>query len=268
MMPESAQTWDLPLRQRANLSIRSDTVPVGLRLVEPDKSPRLELSGHDLDDVIVNVQTTNDGVRVTINRPKRAVLFGIVHAFDLQAIAYVPSGLRADVEAEFGGVDVSGLGQGELKLQTRAGPIQVEDIAGKLDLEAGAGSITVRRASGEIEAESDAGMISMSEVTGRVSAEADAGSITIRGLRGSIKAETKAGPIRLEIAGLEPGDHRAQTSMGPITVTLASELVVDVQARTTIGPVRNSVTAQPGSAVRLRLETDIGPIIVRAGGSA
>lgn len=45
----------------------------------------------------------------------------------------------------------------------------------------------------------------------------------------------------------------------------ASGLVVDVQAKTSIGPVRNSVTAQPGSAVRLRLETDIGPIIVREG---
>ena len=266
-MPEAAQTWDLPLRERASLVIRSDTVPVGLRLIEPGQSPRLELSGHDLDDVVVAVQSTADGVRVTINRPKRAVLFGVVHAFDLQAIAYVPSGLRADIEAEFGGVDASGLGQGDLKLQTRAGPIQVEDIAGRLDLEAGAGSITVRRASGEIEAESDAGMITVTDVTGRVSAEADAGSITIRGITGSVNAETKAGPIRLEIAGLEAGEHRAQTSMGPITVTLASGLVVDVRAKTTIGPVRNSVTAQPGSAVRLRLETDIGPIIVREGGS-
>lgn len=266
-MPEAVQSWDLPLREQATLSIRSDTVPVGLRLVEPGQSPRLELTGHDLDDVVVTVQSTADGVRVTINRPKRAVLFGLIHAFDLQAIAYVPSGLRADIEAEFGGVDVTGLGQGDLKLQTRAGPIQVEDIAGRLDLEAGAGSITVRRASGEIEAESDAGLISMADVTGNVSAEADAGSITIRGLRGSVKAETHAGPIRLEIAGLDAGEHRARTSMGPITVTLASSLVVDVQAKTSIGPVRNSVTAQPGSAVRLRLETDIGPIIVREGGS-
>ncbi|MGD9890729.1 MAG: DUF4097 domain-containing protein [Dehalococcoidia bacterium] len=264
-MPEAMQTWDLSLGDRAALSVRSDTVPVGLRPVEPGHVPRLELSGHDLSDVTVDVQTSGDGVRVTISRPKRAVLFGFTHAFDLRAIAYVPSGLRASVEAEFGGVDVAGLGQGDLKLQTRAGPIQVEDVAGRLDLEAGAGSITVRRGSGEIEAESDAGLISMADVTGRVSAEADAGSITIRGLRGSIKAETQAGPIRLEIAGLDAGDHRVETSMGPITVTLAAGLVVDVQARTTIGPVRNSVTAQPGSAVRLQLKTDIGPIIVREG---
>jgi hypothetical protein len=262
-MAEALQTWDLPLGEPAALSIRSDTVPVGLRLVEPGGSPRLELRGHDLSDVTVSVQSGGDGVRVDITRPKRAVLFGLTHAFDLQAVAFVPSGVRAGVEAEFGGVDASGLGRGDLRLRTRAGPIHVEGLTGRLDLEADAGSITVRQVSGEIKAESDAGLIAMTDVTGHVEAEADAGSITIRGLRGSLEAEAKAGPIRLEIAGLDAGKHRAQTSMGPITVTLAAGLVADVQARTTIGPVRNSVTAQPGAAARLRLETDIGPIIVR-----
>src|SRR5262249_17369171 len=102
----------------------------------------------------------------------------------------------------------------------------------------------------------------------RLKLAADAGSIRGHDVAGRIWAETQAGSIRLEITGLEPGEHRVRASMGQVRVDLAPGLEVRVESRASMGSSRVSYPSHQNASAWLRLSTEMGAIRVGEGTSA
>src|SRR5262249_60283398 len=116
-------------------------------------------------------------------------------------------------------------------------------------VETSAGSIDVRHLDGcDLNLKASAGRIDLTNVRGRLKLAADAGSIRGHDVAGRIWAETQAGSIRLEITGLEPGEHRVRASMGQVRVELAQGLEVRVESRASMGSSRVSYPSHPNAS--------------------
>ena len=217
------RSWPLPFADEPRLELKADASSVILVPVEPGQPPRIDAFGRGAQRLDLRVDRITDTVRVQVEPFRQFTWWG---GGDFRLVVRVPHTIRARVE-------------------TTAGSIDAESLDGcQLDLRANAGRINLDR------------------VRGRLRLSADAGSITGRGLAGSLEADTQAGSIRLELVGLDPGEHRVHASMGSIRLELARGLAVRVESRTSMGSSRINYPAYPQAPALLRLDTDLGSIRV------
>jgi hypothetical protein len=222
----NASIWNLPFGQTAELELHADWGNLSLVPVEPGQTPRLELSHHSTERFDVYVDKEGETVRVSVEPRHGVNWFGDK---ECRATVYVPRDVRAQVSTNAGRVSVRDLDGCVLGVKANAGKIELFDVHGQLHL------------------------------------SADAGSVTGRGVGGAFDVETHAGSVRLEIADLQPGDHRIRATMGSVRLDLAHGLDVCIETHTSLGSVRNNFPSRPSAEARLILSTEMGSVRVDEG---
>ena len=140
-------------------------------------------------------------------------------SWECRATLYVPRDVRAHVQTSAGSVSVRDLVGCELGVKANAGKIELTDVLRRDP------SVGGRR----------------QRVNGH-----DVG--------GLFDVETHAGSVRLEIADLQPGEHRIRATMGSVRVELARGLDVCVETHTSLGSVRNSYPSREAAPTKLVLD--------------
>lgn len=128
-----------------------------------------------------------------------------------------------------------------------------------------AGRLFVERLDGcDLVVENDAGTIDLDDVGGALRIVTEAGRIDGRGVRGRLDVSSQAGAVRLDIVGLEPGEHHVRAEVGAVKLELARGLGVRVDARATMGAVKVDYPSDVGAPATLVVETEVGAIRVRS----
>ncbi len=231
------RVWPLPFGDRPSLDLRTDLGSLVVVPVKAGEEPRIEAVGRGADQLELRIERVQEQeqeqkqetVRVEVEPFRQFTWWG---GWDTRLLAHVPPALTARIETGAGSIAIRGLDGATLAVRTNAGRIELTDVRGRLRL------------------------------------SADAGSIAAHAIAGALDAEAQAGSIRLEIAGLDPGEHRVRAGMGAIRVELAQGLDVRVETRTAMGSARNSYPAHPNAAAVLSLATDMGSIRVSEGTTA
>ncbi len=219
----NGNTWELPFTQPAELELHSEWGTLALVPVEPNQTPRLELSHGSTENIAVHVEKLGDTVRVALDPQRSFNWFG---GWECRATLYVPRDVHAHVQTNAGSVSVRDLEDCELGIKANAGKIDLVKVHGLMHL------------------------------------AADAGSVTGRDVGGFFDVETHAGSVRLEISDLQPGEHRIRAAMGSVRVELARGLDVSVETHTSLGSVRNRYPTRTSAAAKLVLSTEMGSVRV------
>jgi len=227
------RVWPLPFGDRPSLDLRTDLGSLVVVPVKAGEEPRIEAVGRGADQLELRIERVQEQeqetVRVEVEPFRQFTWWG---GWDTRLLAHVPPALVARIETGAGSIAIRGLDGATLAVRTNAGRIELTEVRGRLRL------------------------------------SADAGSIAAHAIAGALDAEAQAGSIRLEIAGLDPGEHRVRAGRGAIRVELAQGLDVRVETRTAMGSARNSYPAHPNAAAVLSLATDMGSIRVSEGTTA
>lgn len=139
-------------------------------------------------------------------------------------------------------------GFADLKVDVGYGEAELRDITCEtLKLEVGAGTIACYSVRANVDANMGAGKVSFHDHAGRVD------------------CDTGTGDVMVDLAEAPPGEYRVDVGMGKGEVRLPPGLEVFVKASSGIGKTRNDYPSGPEeSAIRLKLNTGIGEISVRA----
>jgi hypothetical protein len=226
----NGNTWPLPFGEPAELELGTEWGSIALLPVEHGGSPRLELTRGSTDNILVDIQTHGDVVRVALE--PQSSLSWLGGGWECHVDLYVPRNVRAHIQTSAGSIVARDLERCELGIKANAGKIDLTNVHGLLHL------------------------------------AADAGSISGRDVGGHLDIEAQAGSVRLDISELRPGEHRIRATMGSIRLGLAPGLDVNIETRTTLGSVRNRYTSNPSAAARLLLTTEMGEVRVDEGTSA
>jgi hypothetical protein len=223
----NGNTWELPFEQPARLELQTEVGSLTLVPVEDGRSPRLELSPSSVDKVGVHVEKVGDSVRVGLD-PQRP--FGFFGNWECRATLYLPIDVRASI-------------------QTNAGAVTVRDLNGC-----------------ELGIKANAGKIELANVRGLIHLAADAGSVVGRNVGGFFDVETQAGSIRMEIADLQPGEHRLRAQMGSVRLELLRGMDIWIETHTQMGSVRTNYPSRQGAPARLSVWTEMGSVRIEEGG--
>ncbi len=226
MSNHSHRSWQLPFGSQPALELRADATSVAIVPVGADETPHLEAIGRGADRLDLRIDRVGDRVNVAIEPFRQFTWWG---GWDTRLVLHVPPTVSARVETSAGSIDVRQLDGCDLELKASAGRIELNNVRGRLKL------------------------------------AADAGSIRGHDVAGRIWAETQAGSIRLEVTGLEPGEHRVRASMGQVRVDIAQGLEVKVESRASMGSSRVSYPSHPNASAVLQLSTEMGAIRVGEG---
>lgn len=137
-----------------------------------------------------------------------------------------------------------------VEVQTRAGSVYVEDVAGPIDVKSVTGGITVREAGGDVRAVSITGPVGIDCARGRVEASTTNSLITLKNLGGDLEAVTSGGEINFSSPIREGGRYRLKSMSGSVrmmiqpdppgfTAIMSSyqgEIAVDFDLRTDLSP--------------------------------
>ncbi len=118
-----------------------------------------------------------------------------------------------------------------LKIDTKGGNIDIEDLAGEVLAETAGGNVTVGNTKGGVTARTLGGSVRVGHTEGDVEARTMGGNIEIGDVKGDVQAKTLGGSIRV---GHAEGDVQARTMGGNINVDSA---VGEVSAWTLGGKV-------------------------------
>ncbi len=119
-----------------------------------------------------------------------------------------------------------------LKIDTKGGNIDIEDLDGEVLAETAGGNVTVGNTKGDVTARTLGGSVRVGQTEGDVEARTMGGNIDIGDVKGDVEARTLGGSIRV---GHSEGDVEARTMGGNINVDSA---VGEVSAWTLGGKVR------------------------------
>lgn len=132
-----------------------------------------------------------------------------------------------------------------------------------------AGRLFVERLDGcDLAVENDAGTIDLDDVGGALRIVTEAGRIDGQNVRGRLDVSSQAGAVRLDITGLEPGEHHVRAEVGAVKLELARGLPVRVDAKATMGAVKVDYPDAPGATAVLVVQTEVGAVRVRSSNRA
>ncbi|MCS7002708.1 MAG: hypothetical protein NZ518_07665 [Dehalococcoidia bacterium] len=217
--------WSLPFGERAELDFKTNTGAVSVLPVPPGEAPRLELRGSNLSEAQVLVRQEGRVTRVTVEQ--QGGLFRWLNPRDYLITLLVPPTITARISSDAGSIDARDLG-----------PCDVSFVA-------------------------TAGRIGLRNLRGRIHAQTIVGQIVGEALAGSLSVTSNVGEVRLGVVGLDPGQHEVRTNTGAVTIELAPRLDARVETTTSIGSVKNYYAGRSDAAAVLRVQSDVGAIVVR-----
>jgi hypothetical protein len=145
----------------------------------------------------------------------------------------LPAGVGSELQTGAGDVDIQDIA-GQLGLITGAGDVTVTDVASALKVVTGAGRVEVQGAQSDVAVTTGAGSIRVQDVRGRTELLSGAGDIELTGSPTSVSASTGAGGIEATLGALS-GDSELETGLGPLRVTLLEGVSCSLEAQSGMG---------------------------------
>jgi DUF4097 and DUF4098 domain-containing protein YvlB len=258
---------------RVTAAERTDTV-VEVRPGDPGSDADVRAAGQTRVDFA-------DG-RLLVTAPKQRALglFGKPGAVDVTID--LPARSRLQAETQVGGVQTAGpLAEcrvktatgdvrldrvGTLALDTGAGRVEVDSIAGRADVSTGSGRLRIREIDGPAVVKNSNGDSWVGLVTGDLRISAANGDIAVDRAAAGVVASTANGDVR--VGELARGSASLKTGFGEIEVGIASGTAAKLDASTSFGRVRNQLEAADGpqatdETLDLRARSSYGDIVVR-----
>jgi DUF4097 and DUF4098 domain-containing protein YvlB len=222
------------------------------------------------------------GGRVLIKAPKQRHLglFGKVGSIDV-AIG-LPAGSHVQGDAAVAAFRCTGR-LGECRLKTSTGDIQL-DHTDALDLNTGAGTVVVDRVAGHAEVSTGSGRVRLreiggsavvknsngdswiGEVTGDLRVNAANGDISVDRAHAGVTASTANGDVR--IGGFTRGSAVLKTGFGEIELGIHAGTAARLDVSTAFGRVHNHLDTADGpepsdETVEIRAHSSYGDIVLR-----
>lgn len=155
---------------------------------------------------------------------------------------------------------------GPLRLDTSAGHVTADGIAGNAEISTGTGKIQIGEVEGTAVVKNSNGDTTIDAVTGDVRVRAANGDITVERAGAGVEAKTANGSIRLgEVAR---GSVVLETANGDLEVGIAEGTAAWLEVNTKFGHVRNLLDeaappAESDETVEVRGRTSFGDITIR-----
>ncbi len=254
-------------------SDRTDTV-VGVRPTDETDESDVKAAGQ------VRAELVNGALHIGGTRIRAFDFSRKTRSVDLTI--ELPSGSRVDADVQLGDFQCAGR-LGQTKLKTAAGNVQVEQT-GPLTLNTGAGHVTIDHVAGTAEIHTGSGKVSVGRVDGTAVVKDSNGSIEIDAVTGDARIRSSNGDISLDRAGagvdaktangavrvgeLVRGTVHLASGMGAVEIGIAEGTAAWLDASTGFGHVRNQLdeTASPRESdetVEVHAHTGYGDVTIR-----
>jgi DUF4097 and DUF4098 domain-containing protein YvlB len=194
----------------------------------------------------------------------------------------LPSGSQVSAEMQLG--DFRGTGRlGESRFKTSAGNAQLE-WTGPLRLDSGAGHLTVEGVAGNAEVHTGTGKVRIGDIGGTAVVKSSNGDVTIDAVTGDARVRTANGEISIDRAGagveaktangsirigeVKRGSVTLETAAGDLEIGVAAGTAAWLEVKTGFGHVRNLLEnatrpEETDQTVEVRGRTSYGDITVR-----
>ena len=218
------------------------------------------------------VRNENGLLTITVKHIRSFFGFNFGRNSNTEVTVYLP--------AQFGG---------DIKVDASAGNIFAKGISGNLNLDTSAGNVTVNEHWGNrVRIDTSAGHVELTlanKYTDYVNIDTSAGNVTVRGdeigrlivdtsagkvdvdvmkLKGDAKLDTSAGSVTLRAREVG-GNVTLDTSAGSIHAYLPADINCRIEARKpSVGSLENQLRGNPQSPFRLKADTSVGSIHLRA----
>ncbi|AHI02132.1 DUF4097 family beta strand repeat-containing protein [Kutzneria albida] len=220
--------------------------------------------------------------RLQVTGPKARVFDFSRKTRSVEVSIDLPSGSQVSGEVQLG--DLSGTGwlgecgfktstgnvrlerTGPLRVDTAAGHVTADGIAGNAEIHTGSGKVRIGEVEGSVVVKNSNGDTTIDAVTGDIRVRAANGDISVNRAGAGVHAKTANGGIRLgEVAR---GSVELGTAMGDLEIGIAEGTAARLDVHTGFGQVRNlldNTTRPEGSAetVEVRAHTSFGGITIR-----
>lgn len=163
----------------------------------------------------------------------------------------IPFKTRVAVDTSGGSISLAAL-EGDAKLETSGGGIEVRDHAADVVAHTSGGSISLSHVGGKCKVDTSGGGITAEGIEGTLEAESSGGSLDFERVRGDIHAHTSGGGIQIRDAG---GRIDADTSGGSVEVAFAR------------GNARGGTIESSGGGVSVAVDPTVGLAIEASGSS-
>jgi len=250
---ESRIEKNLRLEPGGTLTLKTDLGWVKVRGTDrPGARVVVTSKNDDLDDLL-HLRFEEGPGSVTISgRRKHPIssFFGSIGrnvGFEVE----VPAKTRVTIDTSGGSIVLRSL-DGDAKLETSGGSIEVDDHVSNLVAHTSGGSITLARIRGKAHVETSGGGIQAEEISGALDAETSGGSIEVSRVQGDLHAHTSGGGITIRDAG---GRVDADTSGGSVEAAFAR------------GNSRGGTIESSGGGVSVAVDPSVGLSIDAAGNS-
>lgn len=259
----------------------------------------VRIAASDRTDTVVEVRPSNEAdesdvkaaqqVRVDYTNGMLRVTGPKARAFDfsrktgsVDVTIELPSGSQVSAELQMGDIRCAGrLGEcrlktsagniwlertGPVRLDTSAGHVTADGIAGNAEISTGSGKVQVGEVQGTAVVKNSNGGTTIDAVTGDVQVRASNGDICVERAGAGVDAKTSNGSIRLgEVAR---GSVVLETAMGDLEIGIAEGTAAKLAVNTGFGRLRNLLENATGpeetdEIVEVRGRTSYGDITIR-----
>lgn len=267
-------TIDLPIGDvRLTASDREDTVVE----VAPSDSAKSE----DRQQAEQTRVSCADG-RLLVKAPKQRGLGLFNKPGSIDVTVSLPTGSRVECDAAVAAVHGAGRfgacrvksATGDIRfeamhnadLQTSAGSILVDLVAGNAELTSGSGKLRAARIDGNATIKNSNGNCWVGEISGTLRMTSSNGTVVVDRPAGDVTLASGNGDVR--VGDLVSGIASAKTGMGRIEIGIHAGTAALLDLHTSFGSVRNSLdsTDSPHGAaatVELHANTGYGDIVIR-----
>jgi DUF4097 and DUF4098 domain-containing protein YvlB len=200
-------------------------------------------------------------VDVTLDLPAGSQLQAEIAAGGIRA-----AGALADCRVRCGAGDVQLDRVGPLTLETGAGRVDVDAVAGRADLSTGSGRLQVREIDGPAVVKNSNGDSRLGLVTGDLRVNAANGDITVDRAGSGVVASTANGAIIVGAAAR--GTASLKTGFGEIEIGIPAGTAAKLDVSTSFGRIRNQLKSADGpqeteETLELRARSSYGDIVIR-----
>lgn len=155
---------------------------------------------------------------------------------------------------------------GSLRLDTAAGHITADGIAGNAEIHTGTGKVRIGQVDGSVVVKNSNGNTAIDAATGDVRVRAANGSISVDRAGAGVDAKTSNGSIRL--GAVARGSVVLGTAMGDLEIGIAEGTAAWLEVNTGFGHVRNLLDnatrpEESDETVQVRARTSYGDITIR-----
>jgi DUF4097 and DUF4098 domain-containing protein YvlB len=250
---ESRIEKTLKLEPGGTFTLRTDVGAVRIKgTAQPGARVVVTSKRDDLDDILRFEWSEGAGsVSVTAKKKHQLSSFFGSNNYRVTFEVEVPTKTRVTVDTSGGSIVLRSL-EGEAKLETSGGSIDVEDHTADVAAHTSGGEITLARIQGKAKIDTSGGGIHAREISGALDAETSGGSIDLDDVKGDIHAHTSGGGIEIREAG---GRVDADTSGG------------SVETRFARGNAKGGTIESSGGGVSVAVDPSVGLSIDASGNS-